>query len=94
MKSSTNMKGMSNMSLVSGTNRSNNQLRQSDYAGNASEGPPVNNVMMNNFAGPSDTQNFATQEYEEQMAEGMLNPDGTPFMGNHVVKTVRNLRMR
>ena len=46
--------------------------------------------MMNGWAGPSDTQNFADAEF-------VANADDdseTPFMGNHVVKTVRNLRMR
>jgi len=46
--------------------------------------------MMNNFAGPSDTQNFTTTS--NGYVEDDLNEE-TPFMGNHVVKTVRNLRM-
>ena len=58
-------------------------------------------VMMNNFAGPSDTQNFANngdmyQDEEGGYIEGDPSDDTSevPFMGNHVVKTVRNLRMR
>eukprot|EP00354_Favella_ehrenbergii_P011305 CAMPEP_0170457752 /NCGR_PEP_ID=MMETSP0123-20130129/4936_1 /TAXON_ID=182087 /ORGANISM="Favella ehrenbergii, Strain Fehren 1" /LENGTH=74 /DNA_ID=CAMNT_0010721643 /DNA_START=124 /DNA_END=348 /DNA_ORIENTATION=- len=47
---------------------------------------------MNNFAGPSDTQNFARQSVGYMDGAGDDNAD-TPFMGNHVVKTVRNLRM-
>lgn len=57
--------------------------------------------MMNNFAGPSDTQNFAQnsdmyQQEENGYIEGDPSEDNSevPFMGNHVVKTVRNLRMR
>ena len=55
---------------------------------------------MNNFAGPSDTQNFAHNGdmYQEEVGyiEGDPSEDTSevPFMGNHVVKTVRNLRMR
>ena len=92
------MKGPSNMSLVSASNRSannNNNMRNSDYTGMASEGGvPANNVMMNNFAGPSDTQNFATSDFIEGQEHAGFDGDDTPFMGNHVVKTVRNLRMR
>lgn len=46
--------------------------------------------MMNNFAGPSDTQNFAAASngyVEDENGE-------MQYMGNHVVKTVRNLRLR
>ena len=57
-----------------------------DYGG--AQGP---GVMMNNFAGPSDTQNFAEPHYIED--DDDLDSE-TPFMGNHVVKTVRNLRLR
>jgi len=53
--------------------------------------------MMNNFAGPSDTQNFAAVNnavnsgYADEPADQQNGE--TPFMGNHIVKTVRNLRM-
>ena len=52
---------------------------------------------MNNFAGPSDTQNFAPNLNAELEGEQIADDDNnseTPFMGNHIVKTVRNLRMR
>ena len=42
------------------TNRSSTQVnRMTEYSG--PQGP---GVMMNNFAGPSDTQNFAEPQYE------------------------------
>ena len=53
--------------------------------------------MMNNFAGPSDTQNFAPNNNEIIDNEGAIDDENseTPqYMGNHIVKTVRNLRMR
>lgn len=52
--------------------------------------------MMNNFAGPSDTQNFAPNNNEIIDNEGAIDDENseTPqYMGNHIVKTVRNLRM-
>ena len=56
------------------------------------------NAIMNNFAGPSDSENFNGPIIDDNGFDenGMqvMNEDGTPFMGNHVVKTVRNLRMR
>ena len=79
------MKGPSSMTVV--TNRSSTQNRMTDYGAGQNPG----GVMMNNFAGPSDTQNFADQNFEDAGDEDI---DGeTPFMGNHVVKTVRNLRL-
>ena len=57
---------------------------------------PNAGIMMNNFAGPSDTQNFAENNAMNQGDDTPVGTDNsdTPFMGNHVVKTVRNLRMR
>ena len=48
------------------TNRSSTQNRMTDYAGNqhAAQG-----IMMNNFAGPSDTQNFAEQNFDQDGME-------------------------
>ena len=82
------MKGPSSISLGASSNnvvqRSNTQNRF------ASEVSQSQNIMMNNFAGPSDTQNFAAASngyVEDENGE-------MQYMGNHVVKTVRNLRLR
>ena len=73
------------------TNRSSTQNRMTDYAASQN---PNGGVMMNNFAGPSDTQNFADQNFDEGAVDQEIDDGGeTPFMGNHVVKTVRNLRL-
>jgi len=48
---------------------------------------------MNNFAGPPDANNFPHSDNGQYEEDGD-GTDETPFMGNHIVKTVRNLRMR
>ena len=80
------MKAPSSLTVVSQTNRSNTHNNLSEYNNPNAQA----NVMMNGWAGPSDTQNFADAEF---VANGDDDSE-TPFMGNHVVKTVRNLRMR
>ena len=86
------MKGLSSQT-VGMSQRSSTQNRLTDY-NNARP-----SIIMNNFAGPSDTDNFPSQEVQAQYAAGesnnsMVEDPNTPFMGNHIVKTVRNLRMR
>ena len=91
-----NLKGPSNMSLGQQSNLTSGQ-RLTDYANHNRP-----SAMMNNFAGPSDSENFNGPIVDDDMmydengmpVMGGTESDGTPFMGNHVVKTVRNLRMR
>ena len=55
---------------------------------------------MNNFAGPSDTDNFPPSDEQMRYSSELMQQEAddadpnTPFMGNHIVKTVRNLRMK
>lgn len=52
------------MTVVSdNVKRSNTQNRMTDYGSGSAQGQMTGGgVMMNNFAGPSDTQNFAHNE--------------------------------
>ncbi len=57
MMQQQNMKGQSSISVVtSGTQRASTDNRLNEMPTNPN---PNAGIMMNNFAGPSDTQNFA-----------------------------------
>ena len=85
------MKGPSSFSV--GASSNNNAVHRSNTQNRfGSEVTQSQNVMMNNFAGPSDTQNFA--HASNGYVDGEDDNGDVRYMGNHVVKTVRNLRMR